>query len=286
MALIPLASAEPVLVSPIDKYSAEAPAKGMLAHYKFDGDGSDSCCLSGPFQLSNTEFVKDTLHLNGCYEHGGDSGYRAIAKVPGLNYRSFTISLEFRPLDASRRTNILTRLFNLSFEDTGNIITGGTSHRWFGIRRNKKEALEITLNNQDYVHTYEAVYVNNKAWNRVTCCVDLEKMLIRTFFNGNRLEDVHLPSDFALRVLGSRSEESDRQLTFTNYSNGKTFRGYVDNLRVFDRSLDDEDVLTLSFQHPLRKRAQPDMILWTALAICLVLLGQRFYRKKIRWPRH
>lgn len=285
MALILLASADPAFASPNKEYSEQVPAKGMLAHYKFDADGSDSCCVSDPFQLSNTKFVKDTLYLNGCYEHGGDFGYRAIANLPGLNYKSFTISLEFKPLDPSRRTNILTRLFNLSFEDTGNIITGGTSHRWFGIRRNRKGALEITLNNQDYVHTYESVYVNNEAWNRITCCVDLENMLIRTFFNGKGLEDVHLPSDFVLSVLGSRSEDSDEQLTFTNYSNGKTFTGYVDNLRVFDCSLDDEDVLALSFDHPLGQSAQPDMIVWTTLAICLVLLGLRFYRKKSKCQR-
>ncbi len=283
IALVPLALAEAASNSPHEKSSAEGLIKGILAHYKFDGNGSDDCGISGPFQLSNTRFVRNTLYLNGCYEHGGDYGYRAIAKVPGLNYSSFTISLEFKPLDTSRRINILTRLANISFEDTGNIITGGTSCRWFGIRRNENEALEITLNNQDYIRTYDDAYISSKAWNRVTCCVDLDNLLIRTFFNGRKLEDVHLPGDFVLRVLDSKSEESDRKLTFTNYSNGRTFRGCVDNLRVFDRGLEDEDVLALSFEHPLGKRDWRDMIVWIIAALCLLLLGLMFHLMKKKW---
>ncbi len=118
------------------------------------------------------------------------------------------------------------------------------------------------MNNQDYVHSYEDAYANGKVWNRVTCCVDLENLLIKMFFSGNKLENVHLPPDFVLNVLDSKGQESAKELTFTNYSNGRTFRGYVDNLRVFGWALEDEDVLALSFEHPLGKRDWRDIIIW------------------------
>ena len=277
VALILLALAEPVSNFPSEDSPAEVFVKDIIAHYKLDGNGSDSCGISGAFELNNTRFVENTLYLNGCYEHGGD-GYRAIAKVTQLNYLSFTISLEFKPLGPGR--NILARLFNFSFEEMGNIITGGTSYRWFGLRMNEDEVLEVTLNNQDYVHTYEGAYVNSKVWNRVTCCVDLNNLLIRTFLNGKKLEEVQLPQDFSLRVVHSTKDYEDSKLTFTNYSNGRTSKGYVDNLRVFDWAIEDEAVQALPFEHPLCKRDWHNRMMWVVVVLFLLLLGLRFYLKR------
>ena len=260
-----------------EKFPPEPPANYLLADYTFNGSGLNSFGMVGSFELSNTEFVENTLYLNGCYEGGPKNGYSAIARMHWLGYSSFTVSLEFKPLSSSRSSNILTRLFNLSSEDMGNVVTCGTSYRWFGISRNENEALEVTLNNQDYVHTYEDDYVNGKAWNRVTCCVDLENLLIRTFLNSKKLEEVHLPSDFALRVVDSGKKWTDKNITFTNYSNGKTLHGYVDNLKIFCKALSDEQVLALSFEHPLGKRHWRDWIIWIIVVACFLLLGMKFH---------
>jgi hypothetical protein len=285
LALILLSLAEVPLRSPSENSSVEVPINDIIAHYKFDGNGSDSCGISYPFQLSNTKFIEKTLYLNGYYEHGGENGYRAVAKVPRLNYNSFTVSLEFKPISPSRRRNIFTHLFNLSYDETGNIITGGTSYRWFSLRRNENEALELTLNNQDFIHTYEGVHLNTKMWNSITCCVDLDNSLIRMFLNGKKLDDVLLPPDFVLRVLSSGSRESDKELTFTNYSDGNVVMGYVDNLRIFDGALEDDHVFAISFEHLLNRTDWDTMIIWIILAICFVSLGLLFYLKNKKLKR-
>ena len=242
-------------------------------HYKFDGDGSDACNAAGPFDFKQVEFAGDTLYLNGCYEHNS-KGYRAVVDVPWLTYDSFTISLEFNFVFSGRKEGLLAALLNPGRTETDNIITGGTSHRWFSLRSGQNKKLELTLNNQDYVYTFKDAVVQETSWNRIICCGDLKNRLIRTFYNHARLEDIHLPSDFALRVKPS---DKDEKLSFTNYSNGSTFYGYVDNLRIWDRALQDDEISSLVFDPLPRQERQAFRLKWVALILCTALLPLGLY---------
>ena len=99
------------------------PSNGLLAHYRFDGDGKDATGRNPDFDLKNAEFSDDALFLNGIYEYvpGGD-GYRAVAATPGMSYQTFSIVLRFKlatPREGASQPNL---------------VTGGTSNRWFGMR--------------------------------------------------------------------------------------------------------------------------------------------------------
>jgi len=237
-------------------------------HYKFDGDGSDACDAGSPFDFKEVEFAGNTLYLNGCYEHCSN-GYRAVVDVPWLTYDSFTISLDFNPVFSGRKEGLLAAVLNPGRTETDNIITGGTYHRWFSLRSGQSKKLELTLNNQDYVYTFKNAVVKENSWNRIICCVDLRNLLVRTFYNQARLEDIHLPSDFVLRV---RPSDNDEKLTFTNYSNGSTFYGHVDNLQIWDRALRDDEVSSLVFDPLPRQESRAFWLKWVALIVCTVLL--------------
>ncbi|UCD52338.1 MAG: hypothetical protein JSW27_06810 [Phycisphaerales bacterium] len=263
--------------------SAQLP-DGIHAHYRFDGDGSDTCNAGHPFEFKGVDFAGNTLYLNGRYEYGS-KGYRAVVDVPWLAYDSFTISLEFNPVFSGKKEGLLISFLNPGRTETNNIITGGTSHRWFSLRSGQNKKLELTLNNQDYVYTFKKAVVQEKSWNRVICCVDLKNRLIRTFYNHARQEDIHLPSDFVLRV---RPSDNDEKLTFTNYSNGSTFYGYVDNLRIWDRALQDHEISSLVFDPLPRQGGRTFYLKWVALILCTALLLFGLYlrgTRKVSWQR-
>lgn len=251
--------------------------KDLLGDYRFDGDGSDASHTSPPFVFKGVSFKKGTLYLDGRYEHGPRNGYRAVADVPGLTYDAFTISLEFNPIFCGEKEGFLPRL--LGREHTDDIVIGGTSHRWFVLGTSVNRDLGVFFNNMDDGQAFPNVRVKENRWNRVVCCVDLKKSLVRTFFNGTRLEDIHLPPDFVLDVHPS---DKDEQLTFTNYSDGSAFYGYVDNLRIWGRALEDEEVAHLPFDHPIGQRSRPSWPGYILLVLAVLLSGLGLH---LHWKR-
>ena len=61
--------------------------------------------------------------------------------------------------------------------------------------------------------------------------------------NGKKVKQIDLPADFKLDVIGSDADKIDRAFSFSNYSNGNTFDGEVDELIVFREALE-EDAMT------------------------------------------
>lgn len=193
-----------------------------IAFYKYDGNATDSMGMSNNFQLQNTEFIDNTLFLDGVYHY--DGGYIAVTELRQLDYEKFTISLDFYPSRFNRESGLDT------------ILMGGTSYRWFGLRWNNNH-LELTLNNQDFIHTFQSSKLEARKWHNVICSVDIRNKKITTILDGQLLEEISLTNNFSLEIMGSDAESRDKEFTFANYSNAHTFVGYVDNFRVFDDAL-------------------------------------------------
>jgi hypothetical protein len=207
------------------------PALNLLAFYKLQTNGADSTGASGAFSLSNTEFRDGALYLNGLYENGGDKrGYRAVASVPRLDYRSLTVALDFKG-DASGPAKHA-------------ILYGGTSARWLGLNADDGN-LQVSLNNGDFQHPYPEGRLTPGRWENVICSVDLQEGVVRAVLDGKVLPPVRLPKDFQLRVATAPYAGTDKEFTFTNYSNGGTFQGYAANLRVYSRAVSDSELQPL-----------------------------------------
>ena len=232
-----------------------AMTNGLLAHYRFDGNGADALGRAAKFDLVNAPFDHGALFLNGSYEHGGEPGaFRAVAKIPGFSYDTFTVSLDFWPADfksesrTSRRLETFLNRVSFGYFGGGSgdshapIIAGGPSYRWFGFRQINKGNLELTLNHQSFIHTFATASVSTRCWHNLICSVDVKRRLILTVLDGKPLEPVMLPDTFQLEVVGSPSEATDNEFTFTSYSDGAAFHGFADNLKVFGRALSEVEM--------------------------------------------
>jgi hypothetical protein len=202
-------------------------------------------------------------------------GYRAIASTPGLNYESFTISLDFFPLKTKRARAL--RGFEAKLNDwtrgyysrwladrlgrpnpPDNFLTGGKSYRWLGFNPGTN-GLEITLNNQAFRHQFKGSSVRVGEWHNLICSFDLQHKRIVTILDGHTLETVNLPQDFRFEVVGTEQEAGDKELTFANYSNGNVFHGYAAHLRVFSRALATSEMTDLYSELALERKSLPTL---------------------------
>jgi hypothetical protein len=199
-----------------------------LAHFRFNGDAKDENKENPEFELKNTQFKDNALFLNGHYEFGSlEDGYRAVCETPKLDYTKFTVVFRFKP-----------EKFDL---DQTNLITGGTSSRWFGMNRSAAGNLTITLNNQDFSHEIKDAALEKGKWTTIACGVDVSNRKIVVYLNGKKIASIDLPKDFKLEEIDSDSNASDRYWSFTNYSNGDAFHGLVDELIIFGKMLSTEE---------------------------------------------
>jgi len=98
----------------------------------------------------------------------------------------------------------------------GDITTAGSAESEAGV-------LNLTLNNQAFVHRFNRVAVKPGHWHHVACSFDLARKQITTIFDGRILKPINLPADFKLGVIGSPLKDNDQEFTFANYSNGTVF---------------------------------------------------------------
>jgi hypothetical protein len=253
--------------------SSGANTNDLIAFFPLRSDGRDMVNMCPPMELTNAPFVNGVLYLNGIYEYGvAPRGFRAIASVPSLNYQSFTISLDFFPFNAKRRT---LRGLESKLDDwtrgyyrrwladrlgrplpADNFLTGGTSYRWLGFNPGTN-GLELTLNNQTFSHQFNCPIVRVGEWHNLMCSLDLERKQIITVLDGHTLDTVNLPQDFRFEVVGTEREAGDKELTFANYSIGRVFNGYAAHLRVFSRALSASEMTDLYSEVAPERKSLP-----------------------------
>ena len=206
---------------------------GLVAFYTFNGTPNDSSGVSEPISLENAPFTEgQVLYLNGEYFYSVDPGYLALAQISRFYYDQFTVSTDFHAL-----------VFDIA-EGKDTLIIGGSSYRWFGLRYRNDE-LQLTLNNQRFVHTLAGVHLQVGRWYNISASFDLQAKTVVVMLDGELVGTIKLDSEFTLDVIGSASDPSDRNFTYTNYSYGGVFHGYVDNLIVFNRALSTDEMRDL-----------------------------------------
>jgi len=193
------------------------------ANFRFNGNDKNSAKGDATLELRNTQFKENAIYLNGKYDGAEKDGYRAVCKTPRIDYTKFTVAIRFKAEEFNPNMN--------------NLITGGTSYRWFGMNRSQAGNLVITLNNQAFSHEIKDASLEAGKWTVVACAVDLSTRKVTAHVNGKIAAEIDLPSDFQLEVMNSTAKESDKAWTFSNYSNGSVFHGLVDRLLIYDRAL-------------------------------------------------
>jgi hypothetical protein len=203
-----------------------------MAKFDFNGNPKNTGTGDATMELLNTRYEGGALHLNGAYEHGREKGYRVLARVPGLDYAKFTVAVRLKPKLLSNR-NV--------------IVVGGTSYRWIQLVCSRDGSLQLTLNNQRQSYEIEAVKIRADEWVVVGCSFDGAQKKVLVCVDGEQPTEIQLDRDFAFEIMKApiASQQRDRVWTFTNYSNGTTLEGLVDEIVVWDMAMTADQLIRL-----------------------------------------
>lgn len=211
--------------------AADSPS--ILGYYNFNGSYNNLAAPGKSMSTNANTVLGSTLtygqmYLNGTYQSDASGkGFRAVTDVlSGLNYRSFAF--------------VAHLLVEGELTDRP-ILVGGSAYRWFELRMDKTGNLSVAFNNGRSSSTV-GIGITYQKWYKIAASVDLDGRTIKVALDGTRLQTIPLVSTFAFEVVGTSAEASDKVFTFTNYSNGNSFRGFVDDLIVFGRALSDDEL--------------------------------------------
>jgi hypothetical protein len=205
----------------------------------------------------NVKIEEGALYLNGIYQfvwtfpdrylpkpidERQRMGYLVFWPAPEIDYNRFSISWEFKPEEFHR-------------ERWWNLMTGGPSCRWFGISVNKKsQNLMITFNNGDEKLEIKDVKLTPLVWHVITCTVDVKARAVNLYFDGEHKAPIVLRPELALTVENSEWAKRDKIFSPINGGYGELFKGWIDNLNVWNRILTAEEAMTL---HKTSTRFKP-----------------------------
>jgi serine/threonine protein kinase/thiol-disulfide isomerase/thioredoxin len=212
---------------PLSERASAAPiakkTPAPLAAWKFN-----SATPEPGASLSRAPMIDGVLELDGKYQHRGkeDPGYRAVFSAAQMNPQAFTIAVRLRPD---------------SFDDSHRILLmGGTSGRWMGLDVDTKGVLRLTAKNHKFHSKLTATPLRTGAWTTLTLSFDASLRQAVVYVDGRRTDTVAGPA-----TCDPWDEVKDREWTFTDYSNGRAFKGAVDELVIFDGVLSDDEVAVL-----------------------------------------
>jgi hypothetical protein len=139
------------------------------------------------------------------------------------------------------------------------ILYGGPACRWLGFDR-VEDHLRITLNNHNRVFDFPDAHLASNQWHRLVCSFDLTGQRIVTVLDGVRLADIEL-QNFQFAVIGTEYEAGDKVFCFEDYSVGSIFRGFADNLKVFNQALTSAEITALFFPRVNGVRSGSNLLL-------------------------
>jgi hypothetical protein len=218
-----------LLLLPIVSNSGAGTLPAPSGKFTFEGNP-----YIGTASLTNTAVTNNSLHLNGVYfmQFGKPSGAEFRPRV--FDYRRFTVVVKLQPEDSREKT----------------LFAGGTASRWFVIRTDKQSRVELSFNNFEFRHPIGSLAVTNGQWITLALVFDLQARRALVYADGRRADEVVLPKDFDFYVIKDATwREPDKVLTFTDYSNGNTFKGLVSGVLIFDTILSADQVRRLFPKH-------------------------------------
>lgn len=139
-----------------------------------------------------------------------------------MSYDNYTVALRVKPE---------------IFQWRSNLITGGTTYRWFCLSGSAEGGLVVTLNNHLFRKEINTTKLEAEKWSVVACSVDVPNRKVIVFVNGKMEGEIDLPVDFKVTASELDKEETDKVWTFTDYSSATVFKGQVDELLIYGQSL-------------------------------------------------
>lgn len=199
-----------------------------LAHHNFflgvTNDLAAWPTYTEPLQ-ENLVFEQGAVYLNGLGRLGS-GGYKLQTRnLSKLNYRSLSLSMRF---------------MTESVAGVRPLLSGGVT-RWMELRL-EQGRLYLVLNGGAQSYAFpEAVRVEPGAWVSMAFSLDVGAARAAISLDGGPAQSVGLPSDLVLAVEAMGLD--DRVFNFENTAFQARFAGWIKDLHIYSRALDDAELV-------------------------------------------
>jgi hypothetical protein len=181
------------------------------AHYTLINTTGDALGLQDTIQLVNSPFMGDQgVYCNGNYlNHGPDSSLVMTPFIAALFDSVFALRLEFKIADL--------------LEFWRPVFVCGNSYRYLGLTIGPDSTFYSLLNN-NFSFLIEDIRVMPDHWYEVTMIHHTPDSLTEFYIDGVKVHELHVP---IVRNM------QDGEISNTNFASGKTFKGFLRNLRIY-----------------------------------------------------
>lgn len=189
----------------------------LNAHYNLSENGIDITENYGPIELENPTFNNGGVLSIGCYVGFDNFGDSCLIETPSLyntlNKDLFAIQVDFRIIESDEPATLP-------------IFMAGNMYRFLGLESFKDSLLVLRTNNiiRDPIEGielrpdvwYNAAVIHNKLDSMTYVYLDQELVFSKT-----------------IRLI---YPASDNKISNTSFSNGKVFKGYLKNLKLYSKN--------------------------------------------------
>lgn len=204
---------------------ALAQSPKLLAHYPLLNNAAEKSNRAQTAQLVNAPFTSDGIYLAGnygSYDANDTQGNLASFHIPNFNLQDFAVAVKFKTVESN------------SYSETLNILSLSRGCRHLNIYTNSNDQLGLQLNNGD-ITEYSEIYTHPEQWYKILCSYQASSQTTKLYVNGSlvltmkgRIDDTH---------CGSANDFST-----TDFSNGNAFKGYLKDLKVYNRAITPDDL--------------------------------------------
>ncbi|MCB0844311.1 MAG: T9SS type A sorting domain-containing protein [Bacteroidetes bacterium] len=178
----------------------------LLAHFPMLFNGEDVTGNQNNMNLINTTFIggayANGIYLgNGLPEYGSNIG---TPKIDSLDLNNFAVSFKFKAGNIQHKP----------------VLVGGNLFRWMGFFLNNDTTVSMRYNNGITVNTTTKYKPGD--WHKVTMS-----------YNGS-VGKVYFDEVQIVNEAFTINHGEDRNFSVTNFSSGQTFRGTIQDLKIYD----------------------------------------------------
>lgn len=218
-------------------------SRGVNAIYRFDNGLADESGKKSDFRLGGTAQIKNSaFYSDGKYDNnrtGGD--YKAFPYGEKSFPNGFTVHANIKVNNSdSKRKHVLTfgyRMIDFEINEDKLLLSASLSEKVGG---------------DNYIHTddfYPLTEIPFKydEWNSLIFSTDIDSRRMYLVVNGVRYNDIQLSKRFVefFRKYGMDSPYGTSGVRTYNYGWGGILNGYADDIVVYERKLNDNELMAL-----------------------------------------
>jgi len=191
-------------------HSQNLDSLNLIAHYPLSSTANDTTGNYDPMELTNTPFQDGGIYCNGIYPDGNPLACDVYTpNITALNLTSFAVSATFK----------IDSIFNIRRP----VLVCGRHYKWSTVFTDPDTTISLSQSNSLFNAPSSGTPFSSDTWHEITFVYDSTEGMGRLYLDGTVIDS----SDNSL------DHGNDKTFSVTHGSEGRTFNGYLKDLKIY-----------------------------------------------------